>query len=115
MAFLPDVPLKMTSSIFTPRIVRADCSPSTQRIASVMLLLPLPFGPTTAVTPESNLIFTLSANDLKPCASIAFKYTISDSPRHPFHSMPVRQHAVRIPFWSARNLFQSACPPHRHL
>ena len=47
-------PAKMMSSDFVPRRLRIFCSPSTQRMASVMLLLPLPFGPTMAVIPWSN-------------------------------------------------------------
>ena len=44
----------MISSILAPRSDLADCSPSTHLIASVILLLPLPLGPTIAVTPLSN-------------------------------------------------------------
>ena len=40
--------------------------------ASETLLLPLPFGPTTAVSPLLKLSFVLSANDLKPCMSTDF-------------------------------------------
>ena len=36
------VPPKMTSSILEQRRERRDCSPSTQRMASLILLLPLP-------------------------------------------------------------------------
>ena len=63
-------PANTISSIFLPRRFFADCSPNTQRTASERLLLPLPFGPTTAVTPSSNSITVLSANDLKPDISI---------------------------------------------
>src|SRR5687767_4948522 len=59
----------MTSSIFAPRSRRADCSPSTQRTASETLDLPQPFGPTIAVTPDSNVSATVSAKDLKPDSS----------------------------------------------
>ena len=65
----PALPEKMTSSIFAPRSVFALCSPSTQRIASTTLLLPLPFGPTMAVTPGEKEKYTLSAKDLKPWIS----------------------------------------------
>ena len=44
-------PAKITSGIVPPRKFFADCSPNTQRIASVILLFPLPLGPTTAVNP----------------------------------------------------------------
>ena len=60
------LPVKMMSSAFVPRRLRTFCSPKTQRTASVILLLPLPFGPTTAVTPRSNSISMRSAKDLKP-------------------------------------------------
>ena len=40
----------MTSSIFSPRSARALCSPRAQATASLMLDLPHPLGPTTAVT-----------------------------------------------------------------
>ena len=48
------VPEKITSFMRPPRKLLADCSPITQRIASITLDLPLPFGPTTAVTPAPN-------------------------------------------------------------
>jgi hypothetical protein len=61
------VPLKMTSSILPPRRDLALCSPSTQAMASDILLFPHPFGPTIAATPiPSKTTSVLSANDLKP-------------------------------------------------
>src|SRR5205823_14064339 len=60
---------KITSSIFTPRSKRGDCSPNTHRTASEMFDLPHPLGPTIAVTPASNGSSTVSANDLKPDSS----------------------------------------------
>ena len=60
----------MISSIFAPRSDFADCSPKTHRIASVILLFPLPFGPTTAVTPGTKSIPIRSAKDLNPTISI---------------------------------------------
>src|SRR3954470_22491389 len=62
-------PLKITSVISPPRRLLALCSPSTQRTASTTLLLPEPFGPTTAVTPGAKENSVLSANDLKPTSS----------------------------------------------
>ena len=44
------LPLKMTSSIRSPRRLFALCSPITQVMASATLLLPQPLGPTMAVT-----------------------------------------------------------------
>src|SRR5213592_2899203 len=70
-------PLKMTSAISPPRRLLADCSPSTQRTASTMLDLPLPLGPTMAVTPGGNSKTVLSAKLLKPTNSRRF------SMRHP--------------------------------
>ena len=72
--FLFSVPANIISSILSPRRLLALCSPSTQRTASETLLLPLPFGPTTAVTPGLNSSFTFSGKDLKPCKSNRFKY-----------------------------------------
>src|ERR1051325_9799943 len=62
----PSVPLKMTSAISPPRNAFADCSPSTQRIASDAFDLPHPLGPTMAATPGWKFSDVLSAKDLKP-------------------------------------------------
>src|SRR4051812_50125793 len=62
-------PLKMTSAISPPRSDLADCSPRIQRTASTTLLLPDPFGPTTAVMPGAKSSRVLSANDLNPTSS----------------------------------------------
>ena len=45
------VPLKITSSIRSPRICLALCSPKTHRMASEILLFPHPLGPTIEVIP----------------------------------------------------------------
>ena len=71
----PDVPAKMTSSIFPPRKLLAPCSPMTHESASTTLLLPDPFGPTTQVMPGSNLSVVGDAKDLKPFSVMLFKYT----------------------------------------
>src|SRR5262252_5953546 len=61
------VPAKITSCMWTPRSVRADCSPSTQEMASDRLDLPQPFGPTIAATPSPwNFNSVRSQNDLNP-------------------------------------------------
>ena len=61
------LPAKITSSISPAlRKRRAEPSPITQRSASMMLDLPQPFGPTTALMPTANDKSTGSANDLKP-------------------------------------------------
>src|ERR1700676_4977586 len=74
-----EVPAKMTSSIFDDRTVRGPCAPSTQATASTTLDLPLPFGPTTTVTPGSKSSVDGSAKDLKPLRVSDFRNT----GRHP--------------------------------
>src|SRR2546427_10634348 len=64
------LPLKMTSSMRSPRRLLALCSPITHVMASATLLLPHPFGPTIAVTPLSKASSERSENDLKPLISI---------------------------------------------
>ena len=59
-------PAQMTSSALRERSAR-PCSPSAQRRASARLLLPEPFGPTTALIPAPNSTTVRSANDLNPC------------------------------------------------
>ncbi len=49
--FRASLPLKITSSILSPRRLLALCSPRTHVMASATLLLPHPLGPTMAVTP----------------------------------------------------------------
>ena len=71
----PDVPAKMTSSIFPPRSALAPCSPSTQLIASTTLDLPEPFGPTTQVIPGSSRSVVAEAKDLKPFSVRLFRCT----------------------------------------
>ena len=77
------IPLKMTSSIFSPHQV-ALCSPRTQAIASDTLLFPQPFGPTMAVTPPSfTAISARSENDLNPMISMRRSFNTYSSPhRH---------------------------------
>src|SRR5690349_12546220 len=61
------VPAKITSSMRTPRRLLADCSPSTQEIASEILDLPQPLGPTTAAMPSpGNFSSVRSQKDLNP-------------------------------------------------
>src|SRR5262249_3555209 len=68
--FRSRVPAKMTSSMREPRKVLADCSPSTQAMASAMLDLPQPFGPTMAAMPSpKNFTSVRSQNDLNPSSS----------------------------------------------
>ena len=67
-------PLKIIFSIFAERNRELFCSPSTQRMASTILVFPHPFGPTIAVRPLSNLILVLCAKLLKPKSSILERY-----------------------------------------
>ena len=60
------VPAKMTSSILVERTVRGPWAPSTHATASTTFDFPLPFGPTTTVSPGSNSRVVDSAKDLKP-------------------------------------------------
>src|SRR3984893_5381777 len=69
------VPAKMTSSILPERTELGPWAPRTQATASTMLDFPLPFGPTTTVTPGSNSRVVVSANDLKPLRVSAFRNT----------------------------------------
>lgn len=94
----PSEPAKIMSFILPPRRFFADCSPNTQRTASVILLFPLPFGPTTAVTSSSNSIMVLSANDLNPVISIRFKYTniAPSSLTEEYFSVPAQRHPVQL-------------------
>ena len=62
----PAAPPKIISSILAPRMDLLEISPSTQRMASAILDLPLPLGPTITVVPSSNVSFVLSGKDLKP-------------------------------------------------
>src|SRR5699024_12817651 len=66
---------KITSFMRPPRKLLADCSPMTQRMASITLDFPLPFGPTTAVTPLLNSIMVGSAKDLNPFTFNVFNCT----------------------------------------
>src|SRR5438034_5159448 len=59
-------PWKIRSSIRLPRRLLALCSPSAQRTASEMLLLPQPLGPTMPVIPGRMRTIVFSAKDLKP-------------------------------------------------
>ena len=71
----PEVPAKITSSIFPPRSDFAPCSPITQERASTTFDFPEPFGPTTQVMPGSKLSEVAEAKDLNPLRVILFKYT----------------------------------------
>src|SRR5690554_124830 len=61
-------PLKITSVMDSPRRYFAELSPITQRTASMMLDLPQPFGPTTAVMFDGNGTVVGSTKDLKPAS-----------------------------------------------
>src|SRR3954471_13808266 len=95
-AFRESLPANMISSIFAPRRDFADCSPRTHRIASVILLFPLPLGPTTAVTPGTKSTPMRSANDLKPIISSLFRNTFS-SLLQPADSSTLVSHVGLLP------------------
>ena len=76
---LPEVPAKITSSIFPPRKDLAPCSPITQERASTTLDLPDPLGPTTQVIPCSKFRVVEDAKDLNPFRFILFRYIASPS------------------------------------
>ena len=65
----------MTSSIFWDRTALGAWAPSTQPMASTTFDFPLPFGPTTTVTPGSIARVVVSANDLKPLSVSVFRNT----------------------------------------
>src|SRR5690606_10268238 len=65
-------PLKITSVMDSPRRYLAELSPITQRTASMILDLPQPFGPTTAVRFVGNGTVVGSTNDLKPASLMDF-------------------------------------------
>src|SRR5678815_1125731 len=69
----PPEPLKITSSIASPRSDLADCSPSTHLKASTTFDLPQPLGPTMPVMGESKWNSVRSANDLNPLRTSFFK------------------------------------------
>src|SRR3954449_51247 len=79
----PDVPAKMTSSIFPPLNDFAPCSPITQARASTTLDLPEPLGPTMQVMPGSSWRVVADANDLKPRSVRLFRYTGAPSESEP--------------------------------
>src|SRR5215203_1023319 len=77
----PDVPAKMTSSIFPPRRLLAPCSPMTHDRASTTLDLPEPLGPTTQVMPGSRRIVVAEAKDLNPLRVSVLRYTVGQRSR----------------------------------
>ena len=87
------VPAKITSSMRTPRSDFADCSPSTQAMASEMLDFPQPLGPTMAATPSpGNLSSVRSQKDLKPRIWTFLSFS-------KFHSLRARARpSIRCPF-----------------
>src|SRR5262245_61156757 len=73
------LPLKMMSSISSPRMRLAEVSPITQRNASTRLDLPQPLGPTMPVTPGSIINSVGSTKDLKPVSLSFANCTIARS------------------------------------
>ena len=70
------VPAKITSSMRVPRRLLADCSPSTQLMASLMFDLPQPLGPTMAAMPSPLKRSSVrSQKDLNPCSSTRLSFS----------------------------------------
>src|ERR1700674_964152 len=83
------VPAKITSSMRDPRRVLADCSPSTQEMASAIFDLPQPLGPMMAAMPSPwNLRSVRSQNDLNPriCNRFSLSNVNSLEKQWPVHS-----------------------------
>ena len=59
-------PLKMTSAMESPRRCFGELSPMTQRMASIILDLPQPLGPTMPITFPFTGMVVGSTKDLKP-------------------------------------------------
>jgi len=57
-----------------PRRELGLCSPRTHEIASAILLLPLPLGPTMTLIPGSKNNWLLFLKDLKPWSVMFFRY-----------------------------------------
>src|SRR3954469_1501982 len=93
------VPAKMTSSMRAPRRDLADCSPRTQVMASEMLDLPQPLGPTMAATPSPwNLSSVRSQKDLNTriCSFLSFSKTHSFYPVPAFRLSGASQSRVHL-------------------
>src|ERR1039458_4124694 len=79
--FRVDKALKFLTSgyatdIRAPRRLLADCSPSTQLMASLMLLLPQPLGPTMAAIPSPLKRSSVRSQKLlNPCSSMRFSFS----------------------------------------
>src|SRR5436853_5066979 len=90
------VPAKITSCMWMPRRLLADCSPRTHEMASATLDLPHPFGPTMAAMPSPwNFSSVRSQNDLNPNTCSFF----SLSTKHSFGG----GEAELAVSWAARN------------
>ena len=89
-AFPRDFPPSNIRSVsFPARTALELLGPRTKRMASVMLDLPEPFGPVTAVYPSMSGTAILPPNDLKFSISTAFKCNCHTSPGHAsLHPMP---------------------------
>jgi len=79
-------PEKITSVSESPRRRLAALSPITQRIASMMLDLPQPLGPTTPVMLVGRCNVVGSTNDLNPASLIVVRRI----GRSTFHGTPAR-------------------------
>src|SRR5580692_11338714 len=90
-------PLKIRSSMLRPRRCLADCSPMHQRMASTMLDLPQPFGPTMAMTSWSKVTTVRSTNDLNPTISrrLIFIFAPEADPSAPDLNPPKKRWCYR--------------------
>ncbi len=99
------VPAKMTSSILMPRRDLADCSPRTQVMASEMLDLPQPFGPTMAAMPSPESWTSVrSQKDLKPSIWTFFSLSKCD--------LFGRRIEENSPYWY--DCYNFSCDPKRN-
>ncbi len=70
-------PWKMSLPKFSALSLRELSSPNPNRTASIMFVLPLPFGPVMTVKPFSNRMEVGLPKVLKPLSSIFFRLGIS--------------------------------------
>ena len=78
-----ELPEKITSVSESPRRRLAADSPITQRMASMMLDLPQPLGPTTPVMLVGRCRVVGSTKDLKPDSLMVDRRMRVDEPRDP--------------------------------
>ena len=102
LALLVLLPLKTKLSKFSLLRLLILCSPITQRILSMILLLPQPLGPMTPVMPSSKLRTVLSAKLLNPLISRLFKRTV-------YKIFRQQTYVKKIDFITKNRDFQQPC------